>query len=228
MEIYSISTKNRREYMEDCCRYITFQTKESNNRLVICAAIADGVSSCAYSDEAAKMAVGEILRKSIDLEEGQLVDSAAMAAWSNSAMRETSSLLSMSFPDARVGTTLSFVVVFGQFAIVAGCGDSPAYLVDGKEISQILDLDHEPDDTNVLTSWLGNPSLQVDAHTKWLQMDEGTQIAFGSDGAFGNLSLKAISRELTISPSIIECAEALLESAAHTTTDNQALIILKW
>ncbi|MDR0883494.1 MAG: protein phosphatase 2C domain-containing protein [Oscillospiraceae bacterium] len=238
-------TKNsgRKPYMEDQVFLLGIRPKRMVSSDLFVLTVADGVGACVHSDkvafEALALFVDEINRFLLKNEEKLVaitatIDSTKELLWTwltQDALKNVNARLLQTFPGEDIGTTITAAIAFAGEVFVCGVGDSPAYLLHGDEMEQLLELDHLKGRRNVLTESLGDLH-GVRPHFARRPFTLDDRLVLGSDGAFGALPEAEIQRILSQRDARSSTGwsrtllETLCREAAETTDDNQAAALL--
>lgn len=249
MAFYFASKKNKREVNEDsyCHMELRINLEASINAMVV----ADGMGGLAggkfYSEEALELwyrglldtMMGEAFR---GCSLHQQID--ALAEFSEHIFEKINHQLYKKGLDtgAKGGTTLSAAIHFWDTWIISNCGDSPIYGMKNGELkllgeiqnvaSQMVKKGTTKEGTtlfyqnkNRLTEYLGKRG-EVHPCCVRLPQESLDVLLIGSDGAFGNLSLKEIEQILNEqTPSQQMILELFERANASGEDDNQTAIL---
>ena len=232
MKIALSSDINNRENMEDVCRYILLRSDTCRFDDVIIASVADGLGSCEHSFETANKTVESLFREAASLffrtpfadeKVSDAEKTSYLQSWCPQVTRNIREQVMAWSPYRNIGTTLSFYVIYKNYALFCSCGDSPVYFVRDDQIELVLPLDHEKTDHTQLTQCICSGVDILHPHVETRKLKEGDIILMGSDGAFGKLSLDELL--LLCRSGARPLSEAILTAARKTTNDNQAIVV---
>ncbi|MDR2519941.1 MAG: protein phosphatase 2C domain-containing protein [Eubacteriaceae bacterium] len=232
MNIYTKSSRNGMERMEDSMRYMSIMVDSLGSDRLFIAAVADGVGSLSRSSESSRYAVASLFQEAVELALSEEFASAGVAArnsliatWADIVLDRLSTRLRDRFFDCDVGSTLTFAVDYSGTVTVCGCGDSPAILVRGSSAELFIPLDRAEGTQNTIVQYLGSPKVHLKGNIRAFEPERGDRLLIGSDGAFGRVSLEDVAR-LAVSGAGGDAVESILAAAASTTGDNQSLVLL--
>lgn len=237
MTILLNENQNGSPNMEDYGRYFHARTSDMQGGSVVCAAVADGVSTRSASTCVSRRAVVLLFEAltAFLFEDGLFGLSpedwqARARAWCGQVIQQrVNPALRAQFEGIPIGTTLTFALIRDNFVVVTSCGDSPAYCVDSENcLHLLLPLDREPGSANVLTQCLG--ALDSDAlhpRVTTFTAQRGERLLLGSDGAFGTLSQERVLELAGLDTDLYDAGRQVTQYAAETTLDNQTLILIE-
>ncbi|MCD8018171.1 MAG: serine/threonine-protein phosphatase [Clostridiales bacterium] len=249
MAFYSASEKNRRSVNEDshCHMELRINLEASVSAMVV----ADGMGGLSagkfYSEVAMEMWYRGLLDTMMgsgfrDCSLHQQIDS--LEDFSENIFEKVNRQLYKKGLDtgAKGGTTLSAAIHFWDMWLIANCGDSPVYgMKNGKLflLSEIQNVASQMvkkgmtkegstlfyQNKNRLTEYLGERG-EIHPHFRRVTEGEIDAILMGSDGAFGNLSMKGIENILNSRKMSQQTLKELFEQARATgEEDNQTAVL---
>lgn len=249
MAFYFASKKNKREVNEDSYCHMELRI---NLEASICAmVVADGMGGLTggkfYSEEALELwyrglldtMMGEAFR---GCSLHQQID--ALTEFSEQIFEKINRQLYKKGLDsgAKGGTTLSAAIRFWDTWIISNCGDSPIYGMKNGQISLLGEIQNVASqmvkkgttkegtalfyqNKNRLTEYLGKRG-EVRPCCIRLPQESLDMLLIGSDGAFGNLSLKEIEQIVNAQEPSQQMLTELFERAeASGEEDNQTAIL---
>lgn len=249
MAFYFATEKNKREVNEDS--YCQMELRINLEASISAMVVADGMGGLAggkfYSEAALELwyrglldtMMGENFR---DCSLHQQIE--VLTEFSENIFEKINGQLYKKGLDtgAKGGTTLSTAIHFWDTWIIANCGDSPIYGMKNGELSLLSEIQNVASqmvkkgttkegttlfyqNKNRLTEYLGKRGEVHPCCTR-LSQEEADMILMGSDGAFGNLSMKEIERILNIQkPSQQMLMELFDQAKASGEDDNQTAIV---
>lgn len=212
------------------------------------AVVADGMGGQAAGEIASKRAVEIIpreLRKSIT---SSTTSEAVKGLIRKAIVQANEEIMAMGHLDKEMrnmGTTVVLAVWRkGNEVLVAGVGDSRAYLIRGKKISQ-LTVDHslaqalveaktisaaeakEHKFRNVLWKYLGSKEVGDGPEVTLLPVQPGDRVLLCSDGLHGVVTDEKIHQYMAGQPDAQACADGLIQFALESgSRDNVSCIVL--
>ena len=248
MAFYFASEKNKREVNEDS--YCQMELRINLEASVSAMVVADGMGGLAggkfYSEAALELwykglldtMMGENFR---DCSLHQQID--VLSEFSENIFEKINRELYKKCLDTGVkgGTTLSAAIHFWDTWIISNCGDSPVYGLKNGELSLLGEIQNVASqmvkkgtaregstlfyqNKNRLTEYLGKRG-EVHPCCNRLPQEAADLIIMGSDGAFGNLSMKEIERVLNEQrPSQRMITELFEQARMSGEDDNQTAI----
>ncbi|MGD1054511.1 MAG: protein phosphatase 2C domain-containing protein [Nitrososphaerales archaeon] len=129
--------------------------------------------------------------------------------------------------DKTIGeTTLTAVAIHEESLQAANVGDSPAYLVKGKEMRSLIQEDRNP--YGYITQVIGHPETLL-VHSVHIQLEEGDLVVVASDGV-GHVLHPSLVDSLAGRPDVNEIADAIIDEArvnASPYDDDKSIIVLR-
>lgn len=249
MAFYFASEKNKREVNEDS--YCQMELRINLEASISAMVVADGMGGLAggkfYSEAALELwyqglldtMMGENFR---DCSLHQQIE--VLMEFSENIFEKINRQLYKKGLDtgAKGGTTLSAAIHFWDTWIIANCGDSPVYGMKNGELSLLGEIQNVASqmvkkgttkegstlfyqNKNRLTEYLGKRG-EVHPCCIRLPQEAADLILMGSDGAFGNLSMKEIEQILNEQrPSQQMLTELFEQAKASGEDDNQTAIV---
>jgi len=231
--VFTALNKNRLESMEDTALWVQLRASELGGDEILIAAVCDGVGSLELSGEVSEFAavetIGELARRIT------LYARAHGVSIINKLRDNIGQIISSindglirNYPDERrIGTTLTFAVFWRGSLLACSVGDSPVYLIKDGSCKLLLELDNREGDKNEITQCLGERNRKLQPNVRIVDdFKTGDKVLIGSDGAFGGLNQCDIKDTVASLGASQKCADAIIDDAANTTRDNQALILV--
>jgi serine/threonine protein phosphatase PrpC len=130
--------------------------------------------------------------------------------------------------DHTVGeTTLTAVSVQGTGLQAGNVGDSPAYLVRGGKMQNLVDEDKSP--FGYITQVIGYPET-IRVHARRYQLEDQDMVVVASDG-ISHILYQSLVRQLVSRQEVGEVADAMIEEARARKVgydDDKSVIVLKF